>query len=207
MLPLILLLQISAMGSAVSGAVGSSDTVLAVEVHPQLKTEDIVEQLEEGGVRVAEQMELVPLNYTVTGEVLGIPRLEGRIDLWNKVIILRLVETYLPEDEVKARLRGQADATVVKFNRVAFTLGYISLLWKTECNYEENGECVFSYLVYEFLRKYGQLPQAAPPDEYDWASRCDPTHKLCQDWVIKVGYENRNRIALPRTAHYEGHDF
>jgi len=49
-------------------------------------------------------------------------------------------------------------------------------------------------------------PEAWPTDNDEYALRCDPTHSLCRDWVIKVGYENRNHIALPRTAHCEGHD-
>ena len=75
---LILLLQISAVPIPVGSAAGSDTVPMAVEVHPQLKTEDIVEQLEEGGVRVASHMELIPLHE---GTVLGVPRLEVKIHL------------------------------------------------------------------------------------------------------------------------------
>ncbi len=92
---------------------------------------------------------------------------------------------------------------------MAFSLGFVDVVWSTTCDAaaSDDHSCRVPDLVRDFLEEYGEVPEVTPTDDDEWALTCDPTHSLCRDWVIKVGYENTNYIALPRTAHYEGHDF
>ena len=184
MLTLILLLQVTVL--------------MDVEVQEPLKAA-IRKQLRHGGVRVVTgRMIVSPEKGRV---VLGVPRLvESTRDT---VLTLKLIQTRLPG--------ARAEHTVTEFNRLAFHLGFTDVVWQRSCDVMDSGydrgyfECSLYELTKEFLKMYGTVPQAWPGDD-EWALACDSNHNLCRDWVIKVGYENRNSIALPRTAHCEGHD-
>jgi len=206
MLPLILLLQIGTWGMGMAPAQNKPPVmIMDVEVLEPLRSA-IRDQLRDGHVRTLKHRLTSLRRRTSGGRTLGVPRLVESTS--GTVITLSLIQTYLPTHRAQ-----QGEFTVQEFNLLAFRLKLTSVLWETSsdtatgCYYEYIvGECRISDLVYEFLREYGETPKITPHAEWDWASRCDPTHKLCRDWVIKVGYENRNRIALPRTAHCEGHD-
>ena len=134
----------------------------------------------------------------------GVPRLVESTK--GSVLTLQLIQTWLPA--------AQLDLTVADFNNLAFHLGFVEVEWEASCDaMNEYHTCRTLELVLEFLMEYGTVPEGWPtepeawPGEDEWALRCDSAHSLCRDLVIKVGYENTNYIALPRTAHCEGHDF
>jgi len=207
---LLLLLQIGTLGMGMAPAQNKPPVmIMDVEVLEPLRSA-IRDQLRDGHVRTLKYKLVSQRRRTRTrsgeGRTLGVPRLVESTE--GTVITLSLIQTYLPTHRAQ-----QTEFTVEKFNLLAFRLRLTYVLWETSsdtatgCYYEYIvGECRISDLVYEFLREYGETPKITPHAEWDWASRCDPTHKLGRDWVIKVGYENRNRIALPRTAHCKGHD-
>jgi len=168
MLHLILLLQITSTSPA------PSDADMAVEVLESLKGY-VEHQLEEGRVRVVDGSELISLRGSKGERILGVPRLEY-VGIKGAILSLRLIQTWLPA----ARL----EVTVEDFNNLAFHLGFVDVVWETNCNLDTADECYTSNLVRDFLKVYGNVPEAWPTDDDEYALRCDSTHSLCRDWVI-----------------------
>ncbi len=195
MLTLILLLQISLQ------SLTPSDADMEVE-WPEILNTAIEDQLREGGVRVVKGDEVISRQK---GErSLGVPRLVASEE-GEDVLTLKLVQTYLPATLPAPLPASRTLFTVEEFNGLAVRQGFTYTLWETKCDASQ-GSCLITDLARDFLREYGEMPEVTPTDDDEWALTCDSAHSLCRDSVIKVGYENRNRIALPRTAHCEGHD-
>jgi len=155
MLLFILLLQI---GLLVSGQGSGVTVIMDVEVLDPLKTA-VREQLRQGGVRVVRGGEVVSRQK---GErILGVPRLVESTK--GTVLTLRLIQTYLPG--------ARTEFTVEDFNQLAFHLGFTYVLWESACDAATNGThtCRVSYLVRNFLREFGELPENWPTDDDEWA--------------------------------------
>jgi len=149
MLLLILLLQISS----------------PVEPSIEIELLDPLKEYQEsliiaGDVQVVDGSEVVALRGAKDERILGVPRLVESTK--GTLLTLRLIQTYLPG----ARL----EFTVLDFNRLAFHLGFTYVLWESTCDAATNGThtCRVSYLVRNFLREFGELPEAWPTDD-EWA--------------------------------------
>ena len=161
---MILLLQIGTLGMAPAQN-KPPVMIMDVEVLEPLRSA-IRDQLRDGHVRTLKYKLVSRRRRTKARNgvkrILGVPRLVESTE--GTVLTLRLIQTYLP-DTGKAQ---RAEFTVEEFNRLAFRRGLTKVLWETSCDYEENDECVFSDLVYEFSREYGQLPRVTPRDDDEW---------------------------------------
>jgi len=146
---------------AVAGIALPVEPVEPMEIEVLESLKGYVEhQLEEGRVRVVDGSELISLRGSKGERILGVPRLEY-VGIKGAILSVRLIQTWLPA----ARL----EVTVEDFNNLAFHLGFVDVVWETSCNLDTAAECYTSNLVRDFLKVYGNVPEAWPGDDDEWA--------------------------------------